>query len=130
MQLEQFKDMFVRAENSEAMYPLIEQWTMEHTKLEIMEACQAAGCPTTAIFTVPEAAEHSHLRERGYVVEVEHPELGTVRTLGAPFKLPESPGGPERPAPLLGQHNKEIYGEQLGMSEDELAKLRRGGVIS
>jgi len=66
MQLEMFQDMFVRAQNAEAMYPLIEQWTVEHTKAEIMEQCQAQGCPTTAVFTVAEAAEHPHLRERGY----------------------------------------------------------------
>lgn len=130
MQIDMFKDMFVRAQNSEAMYPLIEQWTLEHTKAEIMEQCQAAGCPTTAVFTVAEAAEHPHLRERGYVVEVDHPLLGKVRDLGAPFRLPESPGGPERPAPLLGQHNDEVYGERLSMSADEIARLRRDGVIS
>ena len=106
MQLEMFQDMFVRAQNADAMYPLIEQWTMERTKQEIMERCQAAGCPITAVFTVGEAAEHLHLAERGYIVEVRHPELGAVRDLGAPFKLPASPGGPERPAPLLGQHDE------------------------
>ena len=61
MQLEMFQDMFVRAQNADAMYPLIEQWTMEHSKREIMERCQAAGCPITAVFTIGEAAEHPHL---------------------------------------------------------------------
>ncbi len=108
MLLEQFQDMFVRAQNADAMYPLIEQWTMEHTKAEIMERCQEEGCPTTAIMTVPEAAEQPHLQERGYVVDIEHPVLGSMRTLGAPFGLPESPGGPTSPPPLLGQHNDEL----------------------
>jgi len=109
MQLEMFQDMFVRAQNADAMYPLIEQWTMEHTKREIMEKCQAAGCPITAVFTVGEAADHPHLAERGYIVDVKHPVLGTLRDLGAPFKLPACPGGPERPAPLLGEHNDQVY---------------------
>ena len=112
MQLEQFKDMFVRAEHAEAMYPLIEQWTAEHTKREIMERCQSEGCPTTAVLSVAEAAEHPHLRERGYTVEVTHPALGVVRTLGAPFVLPESPGGPRRPPPLLGEHTDEVFAER------------------
>jgi len=129
MQLEMFQDMFVRAQNAEAMYPLIEQWTVEHTKAEIMEQCQAQGCPTTAVFTVAEAAEHPHLQERGYVVELQHQLLGSIRDLGAPFRLPESPGGPRQPAPLLGQHNQEVYGTWLGMGADDLARLRLDGVI-
>lgn len=109
MQLEMFQEMFVRAQNADAMYPLIEQWTMEHSKWEIMERCQAAGCPVSAVFTVAEAAEHPHLKERGYIVDLEHPQLGRIRDLGPPFKLPASPGGPTHPAPLLGQHNDEVF---------------------
>jgi crotonobetainyl-CoA:carnitine CoA-transferase CaiB-like acyl-CoA transferase len=129
MQLEMFQDMFVRAQNADAMYPLIEQWTMEHSKWEIMEQCQAAGCPVTAVFTVAEAAEHPHLKERCYFVELEHPEVGKHRDLGGPFKLPASPGGPSRPAPLLGQHNADVYGTLLGLTGDDLKRLQGENVI-
>lgn len=129
MQMEMFQEMLVRAQNSDAMYPLIEQWTMEHSKWEIMEKCQAEGCPVTAVFTVAEAAEHPHLQARQYVVELEHSALGKIRDLGAPFKLPESPGGPCRPAPLLGQHNAEVYDSLLSLKADDLAELRSAGVI-
>ena len=129
MQMEMFQEMLVRAQNSDAMYPLIEQWTMEHSKWEIMEKCQAEGCPVTAVFTVAEAAAHPHLAARQYLVELEHPALGKIRDLGAPFKLPESPGGPRRPAPLLGQHNAEVYDSLLGLKADDLAELRGAGVI-
>lgn len=128
MQMEMFQEMLVRAQNADAMYPLIEQWTTEHSKWEIMDRCQAEGCPITAVFTVAEAAEHPHLKEREYLVELEHPSLGRVRDLGAPFKLPASPGGPRQPAPLLGQHNAEVYGA-LGMNADDLARLRQERVI-
>jgi len=94
-----------------------------------MERCQANGVPVTAVFTVAEAAEHPHLRARGYLVDLEHPVLGRVRDLGAPFRLPASPGGPSRPAPLLGQHNDEIYGTRLGIAAGERARLRSDGVI-
>ncbi len=112
MQLEMFQDMFTRAENADAIYPLIEAWTGEHCKKEIMERCQEAGCPVTAVFDVAEAAEHPHLAERGYLVALEHAELGRFRDLGAPFKLPDSPGGPSRAAPLLGQHDAEVLGDE------------------
>ena len=128
-QLEIFEDMFVRGQNADAIYPLVEEWTMEHGKFEIMERCQQAGVPVTAVFTVGEAAEHPHLRARDYIVEIDHPELGRVRSLGAPFRLPESPGGPKDPAPLLGQHNQLIFGEGLGLSAPEQEQLRSEGIL-
>ncbi len=127
--LEIFNDMYVRAQNADIMYSFIQEWTAGHTKMEIMEKCQAAGCPITAVFTIAEAAEQPHLAARDYFVDIEHPDLGRVRNLGAPFKLPASPGGPVRPAPRLGQHNAEVYGELLGLGSGELASLRAGGVI-
>ncbi|MBW2241909.1 MAG: CoA transferase [Deltaproteobacteria bacterium] len=108
MQLEMFQDMATRAQNADAIYPLIEEWTGERGKQEIMDQCQEAGCPITAVFDVAEAVQHPHLTERGYLVDLEHAELGRIRSLGAPFKLPDCPGGPERAAPLLGQHNSEV----------------------
>ena len=128
MQLDIFQDMFSRAQNADAMYPLIEQWTMEHGKMEIMERCQANGVPVSAVFTVGEAAEHEHLQARGYVIEQEHPVAGKIRNLGAPFTMPACPGGPQSPAPLLGQHNDEIYAG-LGKSPTDIARLREDGII-
>jgi crotonobetainyl-CoA:carnitine CoA-transferase CaiB-like acyl-CoA transferase len=129
MQLEMFQDMFVRAQNADAIYPLIQEWTMEHSKWEIMEQCQANGCPVTAVFTVEEAAEHPHLQERGYIVDLEHPALGRFRDLGAPFKLPESPGGPRVAAPLLGQHDDEVLGN-LPETGGEVPTRQRGEPIA
>jgi crotonobetainyl-CoA:carnitine CoA-transferase CaiB-like acyl-CoA transferase len=108
-QAEMFQDMFARAQNADVIYPLIQEWTMQHTKQEIMDVCQANGCPTTALFTVAEVAEHPHLKQRGYFADIEHPVMGSVRVMGAPVLLPESPGGPRDPAPLLGQHNAELW---------------------
>lgn len=127
--MELFDDMMQRAQNADIIYPFIEEWTMQHNKMEIMEKCQAAGCPITAVFTIAEAAEQPHLAARDYFVDMEHPELGQVKNLGAPFKLPASPGGPTVAAPLLGQHNNEVYGEILGLSDAELAQLKSDGTI-
>jgi crotonobetainyl-CoA:carnitine CoA-transferase CaiB-like acyl-CoA transferase len=128
MQLELFQDMFARAQNADAIYPMLEEWTMQHGKMEIMEKCQEAGCPVTAVFTVAEAAEHPHLAARQFLVEIEHPRLGKIRSLGPPFKLPAWPGGPSRPAPLLGEHNREVFGD-LGIGATERQRLRSQGVI-
>ncbi len=119
--IDMFQDMFTRAQNADVIYPLIEQWTAGLGKQEIMELCQANGCPTTALFTVAEVAEHPHLAEREFIVELEHPVLGRVRTLGAPVRLPASPGGPRRPAPLLGEHSRDV----LAALEPRKARERR-----
>jgi crotonobetainyl-CoA:carnitine CoA-transferase CaiB-like acyl-CoA transferase len=110
-QLDMFDDMFMRAQNADVIYPFIQEWSMEHDKAWIMEKCQAAGCPITAVFTVAEAADHPHLKSREYIVELEHPDLGTFRDLGAPFKLPACPGGPVSAAPRLGEHTDEVFSE-------------------
>jgi len=128
-QIDMFQDMFSRAQNSDVIYPMIEEWTMQHGKFELMEKCQAAGCPVTAVFTVAEAAAHEHLKARDYFVDIEHPILGTIRDLGAPFKLPASPGGPVRPAPLLGQHTDEVLAESLALDGATITRLRTDGVI-
>jgi crotonobetainyl-CoA:carnitine CoA-transferase CaiB-like acyl-CoA transferase len=129
MQTDMFQDMFARAQNADVIYPLIEEWTMQHGKFEIMEKCQAAGAPVTAVFTVAEAAEQPHLAARDYLVEIEHPALGSVRSLGAPFKVPACPGGPSRGAPLLGEHNEEIFVNRLKLSANELSALVQEGII-
>ena len=127
--LEMFQDMYSRAQNADVIYEFIREWTLQHGKMEIMEKCQAAGCPVTAVFTIAEAAAQPHLRARDYFVDMEHPQLGRLKNLGAPFKLPACPGGPERPAPLLGQHNAEVYRELLGLGAADVRRLAQRNVI-
>lgn len=127
--LEMFQDMYSRAQNADVIYEFIREWTVQHGKMEIMEKCQAAGCPVTAVFTIAEAAAQPHLRARDYFVDMEHPQLGRLKNLGAPFKLPACPGGPERPAPLLGQHNAEVYRELLGLGAADVRRLAQRNVI-
>jgi benzylsuccinate CoA-transferase BbsF subunit len=119
---EMWQDMFARGQDADVLYPLIESWTLEHTKQEVMDLCQANGCPTTALFTVAEVAELPHLRERGFWRTVSHPVLGEVRTLGPPVRLPACPGGASRAAPLLGEHRAEV------LAEASDARLRRAPV--
>jgi crotonobetainyl-CoA:carnitine CoA-transferase CaiB-like acyl-CoA transferase len=65
----------------------------------------------------------------GLFPEVEHEMIGRVRVDGMPMKLSETPATIRRGAPILGQHNQEIYGRVLGMDPDTLARLGEGGVI-
>jgi benzylsuccinate CoA-transferase BbsF subunit len=104
---ELFDDMWERGRNADFIYAMLEEWTREHTKDEIMRLCQAQRCPATAVYSVADLLSHPHLEAREALVELEHPRLGRTRSLAAPIRLPACPGGPREPAPMLGQHTEE-----------------------
>jgi crotonobetainyl-CoA:carnitine CoA-transferase CaiB-like acyl-CoA transferase len=115
---ELFHELPSRGENRDFIDTMIEGWTLPRSKNEIMEICQAQGCPATALYDMADLARLPRLEERGYWVDLDHPKLGRVRTLGAPMRLPDCrPGGPQAGAPLLGQHNEEIFTERRPASE-------------
>jgi crotonobetainyl-CoA:carnitine CoA-transferase CaiB-like acyl-CoA transferase len=75
-----------------------------------------------------DVVEEPQWRSRDYWTEIEHPVAGKLTYPGAPVNMPEQAWQAKRPAPLLGQHNEEVYGG-LGYSKDDLVKLRERGVI-
>jgi len=103
---ELFDDMWERGRNADVIYALLEEWAISRSKEEIMAICQAHGCPATAAYTMADLARHPHLEARGALVEIDHPELGRVRSFGAPVRLPDCPGGPRLAAPRLGEHGR------------------------
>ncbi len=104
-------------------------WCFEHTKKELVELGQAAGALCGPLATTEDMLKDAHFRERGFWVEIEHPAVGKLTYPGAPIKAEDMPWVIRRPAPLLGQHNEEIYCETLGYSRQELVKLKEAGVI-
>jgi crotonobetainyl-CoA:carnitine CoA-transferase CaiB-like acyl-CoA transferase len=114
-----------QAEFDAIFYP----WLLERTKQEIMERAQAARVLATAVNTPQDVLQDPHFRARDFFVEVMHPDAGQVKQPGAPFRMSETPWRIRRAAPHLGQHNEEIYGGLLGLSQEELVVLREQGVI-
>ncbi len=93
-----------------------------------MELLATAGVPCGAVLDADEVLSNEHLRGRGMIVDVEHPTRGRMTMLGSPIHLSASPTDVTR-APLLGEHNAEVYGRLLGLGERDLAALRRDGVL-
>ncbi len=116
------------SENLERFSVIWYPWIAEHTKLEIVTAGQAAGVLCGPISTSEDLLNEPHWKERGFWEEIEHPVAGKITYPGAPFKMAETPWQASRPAPQLGEHNAEIFGE-LGYSREDLARLRESGVI-
>jgi formyl-CoA transferase len=107
---------------------LIESWTLKHTKFEAMEILSSAGVACGAVLDSGEVLANEHLRARGMVVDLEHPDRGRFPMLGNPVRLSESPTDVRR-APLLGEHTAEVLGGLLGLSAAELAQLKKDGAI-
>jgi formyl-CoA transferase len=107
---------------------MIEAWTEKRGKHEVMEILAGAGVPCGAVLDSTEILADPHLRQRRFIVDLEHPRRGRYPMPGNPVRLSDSPTEIER-SPLLGEHNAEVYGKLLGCGPDEIANLRRDGVI-
>ncbi len=125
---ERFPNLFDMERKGE-LDAIILPWFAERTKQEVMEIAQAQRVYITAVQTPGDLVEDPHFKERQYWAEIDHPVTGELTYPGAPFKSEETPWQVRRPAPLLGQHNDEVYRDKLGYSKDDLVKLRERGII-
>ncbi|MGH7356715.1 MAG: CaiB/BaiF CoA transferase family protein [Candidatus Rokuibacteriota bacterium] len=107
---------------------MIEAWTAKRTKHEVMKILAGAGVPCGAVLDSAEVLSDPHMKERGMIVDLEHPRRGRYPMPANPVRMSESPTDVTR-APLLGEHNAEVYGKLLGYGAAELDALRRDGVI-
>lgn len=118
-----------RAAHNDEVNAMLNAWLTAHTKDEIGEKAGKVRYPLAPVFTTEELVKDRHYRERGYFVEIEHPAAGKLTYPGAPFKMSEAGFAVRQPAPLLGQHNEEVYCGLLGYSKHDLAMLRSRDII-
>ena len=125
----EFEKMSYRRQHPDIVVAAITEFCSRHTKEELYEEGQKRRIAVTPINTVGEFIDSEQVRARETFVEMEHPVIGKYAQFGPVPRLSESAGAITRPAPLIGQHNKEIYCGELGMSNDDLVALRATGVI-
>jgi len=127
---EKWLDRDKRLEQLDHIIEVLERWTGSHSVAELVEKGQAMRFPWAGVSSIPELMENLQLKERGFFVEVGHPESGKKYKLpGAPCKLSRSPWRVGARVPAPGEHNMEIYHEELGLSEKEIEALTKKGVI-
>ena len=104
-------------------------WLLEKTRDEIFHLCEAERVMCAPVVTIDEVYKDPQLVFRSYFQDVAHPAVGEVKLPGAPFIMTESPWAIRRPAPLLGEHNHQVYGDLLGYTSTDLARMHAAGVI-
>ena len=100
------------------------------TKAELYEEAVKRGIMLAPCNNMVDIMKNAQLDVRGFWVKVDHPELNRkIVYPGAPVKMEQTPWKVSRRAPLIGEHNREIYEKEMGLSVDEMAKLKKTGVI-
>jgi benzylsuccinate CoA-transferase BbsE subunit len=103
---------------------------MKHTKAELFEGALKYNVQVYPVSTPADMLENPQLAYRKYWAQVEHPELDTTITYPSAFpSFPEAPAKITRRAPLIGEHNEEIYTAELGISKERLLILKQAGII-
>jgi benzylsuccinate CoA-transferase BbsF subunit len=125
-----FATLADRKRNEDDLEAIITQWTSQHYAREVEEALQSAGVPAAIASTNKDLFEDPHLLERGFFVELEHPEVGQRRHTGPPWRMDRTPNRVERPAPILGHDTDDVLTKVLGYSAEEVAKLREAGALN
>ena len=121
-------DARTRWQHRDALDEIISAWTRTRTKHEVMTTLGKAGVPCGAVLDTAEVLDDPHLNARGQIHTIEHPTRGRFRLPGSPVHLSASEA-PTTPPPLAGQHTDEVLREVLGLSTDDLAKLRAQKVL-
>lgn len=125
---ERFADALSRYEYQDEIDRLIETWTLNHDHYEVLRILQSANVPAGPVLDARELLADPHLKARGIFEMVPHAEAGTHPYIGAFAKFSRTPISIRRPAPCLGEHNQYVFGQLLGMSQDEIAKLEKQGI--
>ncbi len=107
----------------------MEGWMLQQRKDDVHHEAGKKGIAVGPINSAEGVMSNEQYAARGYFTEVEHPEAGKYRYAGWPYQMSVTPPRVGRPAPLLGQHNEEIYCGALGYSAEEFEQLRSTGVV-
>ena len=125
---ERFADNASRLKNRLALAGELEKIFARRTTADWLARLEAVGVPAGPVLNVSEMHEDPQAIAREMVVEVDHPTAGPVRSIGLPVKFSATPGVLDRPAPLLGQHSREVLSE-VGLTAKEIDDLVAAGVV-
>ncbi|HEY7494646.1 MAG TPA: CoA transferase, partial [Candidatus Tectomicrobia bacterium] len=117
-----------RVARREELNAIMAAYCQTRTKHQAMTEIASLGIPCGAVQDTVEVMQDAHLKARGMLAEVQHPVAGTFTMPGCPVRLEDSPVRVSA-APLLGEHNQEIYGQLLGYTAAQVQQLKAQGIV-
>src|SRR5438552_9381873 len=123
---ERFRDNASRMANLPALVDRLTGHFKRERSAEWLAALDAAGVPAGPVLSIAEVLEHPQVVAREMVVETRHPKAGATRAIGCPVKFSDTPAQIRRPAPLFGQHTREVLTE-AGLHDAEIDALLESG---
>jgi crotonobetainyl-CoA:carnitine CoA-transferase CaiB-like acyl-CoA transferase len=118
-----------RVKNRDTLIPLLEKRFRDRPRDDWIKELEALGVPVAPVYTIDEIFADEQVRHRGMLVEVNHPELGSVKQIAPAIKMSSTPCLIESPPPLLGQHTDEILRTLAGYGDEEIKSLRTRNII-
>ena len=127
-----FNDVLARIKNHDELDSILNRWTEEYEKHQVMEMLQSVGIPAGPVFNNRDTHLDPHFKARGFLEYVTFPQergIGTRPFIGRPYKFSKSPLKIKGPGPAMGQHNGPVLMELLGVGEEEYLALGSEGII-
>ena len=125
-QLAVYDDLETLFRKRDEVWEKVNAETRRFDKDELLEKLLAADIWCAGVNDIRQASEDPQVRFMGMITSYEHPRAGTVRVAAPAIRMSETPPTIERPAPLVGQHGREILAE-FGLSAEEIAALEAAG---
>jgi benzylsuccinate CoA-transferase BbsF subunit len=126
---ERFADSYRRWRNQDELDALLTTWTMDRTHYEVTEVLQGVGVAAMPSLSNEEIVKDPHFQHRGMATTVDHPVMGRQAVLGLPWRFSKTSAPVTKASPLMGESNDYVFGELLGLSKDEIERLKEAGVI-
>lgn len=124
---EEWGSLWYRSHHLMDVAPQMDNWMEQQRKHDIHHAAARKGIAIGPVNSAKDVIANEQYIDRNYFVDVEHPEAGKHRYAGWPYQMTATPPRVERPAPLLGQHNQEVFCNDLGYSSEESERLQHPG---
>jgi CoA:oxalate CoA-transferase len=121
--------LVARVKRRDELDPIVASWASKFTTAELVTMMDKVGLPCAPVMDVAQIVKDPHMNSREMIVDVEQMLSGPLKMPGTVFKMSQTPGDPLNPAPFLGEHNSEIYGEMLGYSQEKLDELAATEII-